>query len=96
MNAAPLLDRGTVIRIRTEIRDTNDALANTDTITCQIMGPTGGSYMAATGMTNSSTGVYLIDKQTLEADPTGLYTVIIRATSNSLTSLLKEDGFTLE
>lgn len=96
MYAAPNLDRGTAVRIRAEIRNSQDVLANPDSITCQILSPTGSTYMTATSMTNSSTGVFLLDKQTLEADPTGLYTVIIRATSNSLTSLLRGDGFVLE
>jgi hypothetical protein len=96
MYAAPNLDRGTAVRIRAEIRDANDVLANPDTVSCQILSPTGTSYTAALGMTNSSMGVFLLDKQTAESDPTGLYTVIIRATSQSLTSLLKGDGFVLE
>jgi hypothetical protein len=96
MYAAPNLDRGTAVRIKVEIRDANDVLANPDTVSCQILGPTGTSYSAAAGMANSSTGVYFLDKQTSEIDSTGLYTVIIRATSNSLTSLLRGDGFVLE
>jgi hypothetical protein len=47
-------------------------------------------------MTNSSAGVYLLDRQTSESDPTGIYEIIIRATSASLTSLLREKGFVLE
>ena len=96
MSAPPLVDRGTALRIRTEIRDANDALSNPDTITCEIIGPSGSTYSSATAMTNSSTGVFLFEKQTSESDPTGIYTIIVRATSNNLTSLVREDGFTLE
>jgi hypothetical protein len=96
MSTPPSLDRGTAIRIRAEIRDSNDALSNPDSITCQILNPAGTTYLSATSMTLSSVGVYLFDKQTSETDASGLYTVIIRATTNSLTSLLREDGFTLE
>lgn len=96
MASIALLDRGTAVRIRAELRDATGALANPDTITCEIVGPSGGTYMTATAMTNSSAGVYLLDKQTLESDPTGIYEVVIRATTNSLTSLLRQDSFTLE
>jgi uncharacterized protein YfaS (alpha-2-macroglobulin family) len=94
--SGPSLDRGTAVRIETQIRDWSETLVDPDTITCQIISPTGSTYMTATAMTTSSTGVFLIDKQTQENDPTGLYTIVIRATSASLTSLLREDGFTLE
>jgi hypothetical protein len=93
---APILDRGTAVRIQVEIRNQLDALTNPDTITCEILGPTGSTYSSALGMTNSSTGVFLLDKQTAESDPTGFYQVVIRSTYNSLTTLLKQDGFSLE
>lgn len=96
MSTPPLLDRGTTVRIRVEIRDPSDVLANPDAITCEILNPSGSTYSAATAMTNSSTGVFLLDQQTLENDATGIYTLVIRSTVNSFTSLLRDDGFTLE
>jgi len=90
------VDRGTAIRIEAQTRNSANVLIDPATITCQIIGPTGSSYFSQTAMTNSSTGVYLLDVQTSESDAAGLYEVIIRATSNSLTSLLRTDGFRLE
>lgn len=96
MAAPPTLDRGTTLRVTAETRNAAGTLTNAASITCEIIGPTGTTYMAATSMTNSSAGVYLFDRQTAEADPSGMYEIIIRATSDSLTSLLREYGFKLE
>jgi len=94
--SAPTIDRGTTVRVQAEVRNAANVLTNPASITCEIIGPTGTTYMAATSMTNSSAGVYLFDRQTAENDPTGIYDIVIRATSASLTSLLKEKGFVLE
>lgn len=94
--AGPTLDRGTALRITVNIKDGAGTLTNPGTITCEIMGPTGATYTAAAQMTNSSTGVYLLDVQTAVSDTTGLYEIIVRATSNSLTSLFRDTGFKLE
>lgn len=96
MGAPAQLDRGTTVRIQVDLRNVSDVLTNADTVSCEIIGPTGTTYMSATAMTNSSAGVYLFDRQTSESDPTGPYEVIIRATSASLTSLLREEAFRLE
>jgi len=96
MSAPPTLDRGTAIRITAEIRDAAGLLTDPATITTQIVGPTGTTYLAQTQMTNSSVGIFILDRQIGESDPTGMYEIIIRATSASLTSLLRENGFMLE
>jgi uncharacterized protein YfaS (alpha-2-macroglobulin family) len=96
MAAIAKLDRGTAVRVTTETRDASGILTNPTTITCEIIGPSGTTYSAQTAMTNSSTGVYLLDKQTAESDPIGIYEVVIRATTNSMTSLVRQDSFTLE
>lgn len=92
----PSLDRGTAVRIEADIRNAAGTLANPDTITCQIFNPSGATYLAQTAMTNSSAGVFLIDVQTSESDPSGLYSVTIRATLNSLTTLLNDQAFRLD
>ena len=90
------LDRGTTVRITAEVRNAANTLADPATITCELIGPTGGTYLAATAMTNSSVGVFLLDRQTAESDPQGLYEAIIRATSAGLVSLLRVEAFKLE
>jgi len=90
------VDRGTTIRLVSYVKNMSDVLADAATITCEIIGPTGGTYMTESAMTNSSTGVYLFDKQTLEADTPGIYEIIVRSTSNSFTSLVRFNGFKLE
>lgn len=95
MAAPSILDRGTTVRIQAEIRNAANVLTNPDTITVQILDPSAADYQSTTAMTNSSTGVYLFDKQTDESDTAGIYEIIIRATSASLTSLIREKGFQL-
>lgn len=90
------LDRGTTVRLEAHVRNAAGELENPASITAEIIGPSGSSYSGPTSMTNSSTGVFLLDKQTQESDPTGMYEIIIRATSGGFTTLLRQDSFKLE
>lgn len=94
--APATLDRGTTVRIEAQVRDYANALATPATITAEILSPTGTSFSGPSGMTVSSTGVYLLDVQTSESGPTGMYQIVIRVTSGGFITLLKENGFMLE
>jgi len=92
----PTVDRGTALRIQATVKDFSGVLTSPSEVKCEIIAPTGGVYLTSTTMTTSSTGIYLIDKQTAESDTPGLYEVVVRATNASFTSLNRDYGFQLE